>query len=106
MSAGLHTASSPKARLPEASSQEHASLFLSRHHEFRRPQEGSFDLRIRKCADRLTRRFGVPSGLFGGIFEGPIAVQDVQDIGVRDAIEGAVAEDGFDLLALGGSAMF
>src|SRR5260370_19233651 len=81
------------------------ALFRSGYDEFRRPQERSFDLRIRKRADRVARRLGVAGRLLGGVFERTVAVQDGQDVGVRDAIERAVAQDGFDLAAFGGGAV-
>src|ERR1019366_5099587 len=90
--------------LPRAVAVTSRPLFLSRHHELRRPQQRSLDLRVWKDADGLARGFGVPGGLFGGVFERTITVQDGEDVGVSDAVESAVVQDGFDLAALGGGA--
>src|SRR5208282_1018734 len=89
---------------PSLRSMTTKELLLSCHHELGRPQQGAFDFGIGKNADGVARGIGVAGGFFRGVFEGTVAVEDGEDIGVGDAIEGAIVEDDFNLAALGRSA--
>jgi len=80
------------------------SLFLSYYHELGCVQECAFDFGIGENADGVARGFGVARRFFAGVFERAVAVEDGQDIGMSGAIEGAVAQYGFDLVAFGGGA--
>src|SRR5271155_2137583 len=81
-------------------------LLFSSHYEFRGPEQGPFDFGVGGGADGFPGGFGIASGLFGGVFERAVAVQDGKNVGVSYAVESAVVENGFDLVAFGGSAAF
>ena len=48
--------------------------------------------------------FGVGAGGVHGVVEGAVAVEDFEDLGVGNAGEGAVGEDGADAFAVGAGA--
>ena len=83
---------------------ESETLFFSGDDEVGGMEESALDLGVGKHGEGLAGRLGVAGGLIRGVFEGAVAVEDGEDLGVRDAVEGAIAEDGFDLAALGGGA--
>ena len=50
--------------------------------------------------------FGVGAGGVHGVVDGAVAVKDLEDLWVGDAVEAAVGEDGADGFAVGSRAAF
>src|ERR1017187_4905215 len=81
-----------------------SKLLFPHHPKLWRPQQCALDLRVGEDANGIAGRFRVAGSLFGCVVERVVAVQNGQDVGMGDAIEGAIAQDGFDLVTLRGSA--
>src|SRR5579863_8259807 len=85
---------------------EAGRLLLPRDDKFRGPEQGALDFGVGEGADGLAGGFGIGLGALGSGIEGAVAPEDIEDIAVSDAVEGALAQNGFDAFALGGRAMF
>ena len=68
------------------------------------PEEGALGFGVGEVGDGEAGGFGVGAGRVHGVVEGAVALQDLDDLGVGDAVEAAVGEDGADGFAVGAGA--
>ncbi len=68
------------------------------------PEEGAFGFGVGQVGDAEAGGFGVGAGGVHGVVDGAVAVEDLEDLRVGDAVEAAVGEDGADGFAVGSGA--
>ena len=68
------------------------------------PEEGALGVGVGQVGDGEAGGFGVGAGGVHGVGDGAVAVEDLEDLRVGDAVEAAVGEDGADGFAVGSGA--
>src|SRR5438874_1421732 len=66
------------------------------------PHQGALKFGIRESANRFARDFGISGGQPVSGFQGTVAVQSLEDVGMADAVESTVPKNCLNLFAFHG----